>query len=118
MRFNTVKFWRMEFRKVLKSWKWWMASGTFSKIMTPNTCLDWPHNNLKTTTFKSSQSPDMNPLEHLWEHLKHCLKRYLTPPKGVHELWDRVAEEWDEISPEVCQNLIESMPSQIQAVYY
>ena len=33
--------------------KWWMASGTFSKIMTPNTCLDWLHSGLRTTTFKS-----------------------------------------------------------------
>jgi len=63
-----------------------------------------------------SQSPDMNPLEHLWDHLKRQLRKYPTPPKGVHELWDRVAEEWDEIPPEVCQNLIESMPRWIQAV--
>lgn len=63
-----------------------------------------------------SQSPDMNPLEHLWDHLKRQLRKYPTPPKGVHELWDRVAEEWDEIPPEVCQNLIESMPRRIQAV--
>ena len=63
-----------------------------------------------------AQSRDMNPIEHLWEHLKRCLKEYPTPPKGVHELWDRLAEEWGEIPPEVCQNLIESMPRWIQAV--
>jgi len=63
-----------------------------------------------------SQSPDMNPLEHLWDHLKCQLRKYPTAPKGVHELWNRVAEEWDEIPPEVCQNLIESMPRWIQAV--
>jgi len=34
----------------------------------------------------------------------------------VHELWDRVAEEWNAIEPEVCQNLIESMPRRIEAV--
>jgi hypothetical protein len=49
-----------------------------------------------------SQSPDMNPIEHLWDHLKHQLKQYPTPPKGVHELWDRLAEEWSKIPPEVC----------------
>ena len=58
----------------------------------------------------------MNPIEHLWEHLKCRLKQHPTPPKGVHELWDNVAEEWDGIPPEVCQNLIESMPRRIQAV--
>ena len=48
--------------------------------------------------------------------LKKALNRYPTPPKGVHELWDRVVEEWNEITPETCQNLIESMPRRIQAV--
>ena len=67
--------------------------------------LDWP-----------AQSPDLNPIEHLWEHLKRRLQQYDNPPKGVHELWDRVAEEWNEIPPEVCQTLIESMPRRIEAV--
>ena len=67
--------------------------------------LDWP-----------AQSPDLNTIEHLWEHLKHQLQQYDTPPKGVHKLWDRVVEEWNEIPPEVCQRLIESMPRRIEAV--
>ena len=67
--------------------------------------LEWP-----------AQSPDLNPIEHLWHHLKSQLQLYDTPPKGVHQLWKRVEKEWNEISPEVCQNLIESMPRRIQAV--
>ena len=67
--------------------------------------LSWP-----------AQSPDLNPIEHLWEHLKRRLWKYSDPPKGVHELWDRLVDEWNGISPEVCQNLIESMPRCIQAV--
>ena len=63
-----------------------------------------------------AQSPDLNPIEHLWHHPKCQLQQYNTPAKGVHELWERVVEEWNEIGPEVCQNLIESMPRRIQAV--
>ena len=63
----------------------------------------------------AAQSPDLNPIEHLWQHLKAKLQQYDTPPKGVHELWDRVAKEWTEIPPETCQKLIESMPRRIQA---
>jgi transposase len=63
-----------------------------------------------------AQSPDLNPIEHLWEHVKRQLRKYETSPKGAHELWSRLVDEWNEIPPEVCQNLIESMPRRIQAV--
>jgi len=32
------------------------------------------------------------------------------------ELWERVEAEWDKIPPEVCQNLIESMPRRVEVV--
>ena len=63
-----------------------------------------------------SQSADINPIEHLWVHLKRALQKYPTSPKGVHELWDRVEVEWNEITTETCQNFIESMPRRIKAV--
>ena len=67
--------------------------------------IDWP-----------AQFPDLNPIEHLWSYIKHKLQGYEVPPKGVHELWERVVKEWNQIPPEVCQNLIESMPRRIGAV--
>ena len=57
-----------------------------------------------------AQSPDLNPIEHLWVHLKRALQYYSTSPKGVHELWERVEEEWNGISAETCQRLIERYP--------
>lgn len=66
------------------------------------TVMDWP-----------AQSPDLNPIEHLWEHIKHQLNTWDMPPKGVHELWERAAGEWNEIEAEVCQNLISSLPRRI-----
>ena len=67
--------------------------------------MDWP-----------AQSPDINPIEHLWHHLKRRLAEYEIPPKGILELWDRVEEEWNKIPSKVCQNLIESMPRHVEAV--
>ena len=58
----------------------------------------------------SAQSPDLNLIEHPWNHLKKQLQRYPSPPKKVWELWERVEVEWPTIEPEECQKLIESMP--------
>jgi DDE superfamily endonuclease/Transposase len=67
--------------------------------------LEWP-----------PQSPDLNPIEHLWSHLKRRLNTYDSPPKGMLELWDRVESEWNKIDSAVCIRLIESMPRRIEAV--
>ncbi|KAI1003516.1 hypothetical protein K3495_g4694 [Podosphaera aphanis] len=68
-------------------------------------CLDRP-----------AQSPDLNPIEHLWEELKRRLGTYHEPPKGVGELWQRVLREWALIPTSICRKLIESMPRRIEAV--
>lgn len=62
-----------------------------------------------------AQSPDLNPIEHLWSHLKRKLACHKTTTRGAHELWDRVAADWLEISLETCQTLIASMPRRIEA---
>jgi len=63
-----------------------------------------------------AQSPDLNPIEHLWDHLKRKLSDHEVAPRGMLELWERVEEEWNKIDAEVCQNLIESMPGRVAAV--
>ena len=63
-----------------------------------------------------AQSPDLNPIEHLWDHLKRRLGEYERPPVGMMELWDQVEKEWGKIEAGVCQNLIESMPRRVAAV--
>ena len=68
--------------------------------------MDWP-----------AQSPDLNPIEHLWVHLKKKLSAYPTPPNGINELWERTQQEWEAIEPAVVQNLIESMPRRVEEVY-
>ena len=69
------------------------------------TVMKWP-----------AQSPDLNPIEHLWWHLKRRLDEYEIPPTSQHELWERCEAEWEKIPKEVCQNLIESMPRRVAAV--
>ena len=67
--------------------------------------LDWP-----------SQSPDLNPIEHLWRRLKQQLAGYPTEARSIDELWERVETEWEKIPTQVCVDLIESMPRRVAAV--
>ena len=67
--------------------------------------LDWP-----------AQSPDLNPIEHLWFHLKRRLGAYQDALKSMLELWERVQEEWEKIPKETCLELIRSMPRRVAAV--
>ena len=62
------------------------------------------------------QSPDLNPIEHLWGVLTRKLAAYERPPTSMKELWERVQVEWEAISEQECQKLVESMPARIHAV--
>ena len=44
--------------------------------------LDWP-----------AQSPDLNPIEHLWVYLKKRLSDYESMPTSIHELWIQLEKE-------------------------
>lgn len=67
--------------------------------------LEWP-----------PQSPNLNPIEHLWFGLKRRLQSYQEESKSMYELWERVQETWNSIPVEKCVNVIESMPRRINAV--
>ena len=67
--------------------------------------MEWP-----------AQSPDINPIEHLWGTLKSKLHTYEEHPKGVWGLWERLCAEWNNIDKKECQTLIESMPRRLEAV--
>lgn len=65
--------------------------------------MEWP-----------AQSPDLNPIEHLWRILKNRIGDY--KPKNKDQLWEKVKSEWYSIDPLVCANLVNSMPHRCIAV--
>ena len=65
--------------------------------------LDWP-----------SQSPDLNPIEHLWEVLERQMKG--RKPSNKDALFAKIKEEWSKIPLDVLVNLVDSMPRRCAAV--
>ena len=63
-----------------------------------------------------AQSPDLNPIEHLWHHLKIRLSSYEHKATSIDQLWKRCDEEWNKFSAETCLKYYESMPARVQAV--
>lgn len=61
-----------------------------------------------------SQSPDLNPIEHLWEMLDRQVRKHTYSNKAA--LFKSLKEEWDKIPPACINRLIESMPHRCTAV--
>ena len=64
----------------------------------------------------SAQSPDLNPIEHVWQNFKRALNMPTMPPSGMADLWERIVEEWNAIPATAIRELISSMPARCQAV--
>ncbi len=69
------------------------------------TRLQWP-----------SQSPDLNPIEHLWDEVQRRLRALTGNVKSQSELWDRLQEVWRTVPPDVTLKLVQSMPARIAEV--
>jgi len=61
-----------------------------------------------------AQSPDMNPIEHLWSELERRLT--YRKPSSKSDLVKMLLDEWDKITPEVTKNLVESMGRRTSAL--
>ncbi|CAH2108158.1 unnamed protein product [Euphydryas editha] len=60
------------------------------------------------------QSPDMNPIEHLWRILENSIRG--RQASNLAEFIDILQKAWEEISPAMTKNLVDSMPRRLQAV--
>lgn len=61
-------------------------------------------------------SPDLNPIENVWNLLKHNLNSRSPRPDGKAEMARAIEEEWGNIAPEDILGFIDSMPARIEAV--
>jgi transposase len=67
--------------------------------------LNWP-----------SQSPDLNPIEHLWNEADRRLRNLRNPPTSAEDLWGKLQGVWNKIEPDFCDKLVKTMPQRMKDV--
>ncbi len=79
---------------------------------------DWflEHENEFTLLKWPPQSPDLNPIEHLWDVVEREIRIMDVQPTNLQQLHVAIMSIWTKISKECFQNLVESMPRRIKAV--
>ncbi|GBC12833.2 IS630 family transposase [Rhizophagus irregularis DAOM 181602=DAOM 197198] len=85
-------------------------------IHTARVVKSWEEENEVNSLPWPAQSPDLNPIEHLWDELERQVRAHKPLPKNRENLWEILQEEWSNIEADKYQNLISSMPHRISAV--
>ena len=62
------------------------------------------------------QSPDLNPIEHIWDELERNVRSRKENPKNINELEAFLQESWSRIFNSVYQKLVGSMENWVKAV--
>jgi len=81
---------------------------------TAKTVKTWLENHNIPTLRWVSSSPDLSPIESLWHKMKKELRQ--NPARTVNELKVKLQQIWDNIEPEECAKLVDTMPNRIKAV--
>jgi transposase len=83
---------------------------------TAKSTVKWKESKLIDSLEWPSQSPDLNPIEHLWDELERRIRRDKVKPKNKAELFAALEREWGRIHSNVIDNLVNSMPRRVKAV--
>ena len=64
----------------------------------------------------SALSPDLNPIEHVWDELGRRVRRRVNPPESIDQLQRALADEWNNIPQAFFMRLIGYMRRKCLAV--
>ncbi|GBN42100.1 hypothetical protein AVEN_209179-1 [Araneus ventricosus] len=67
--------------------------------------MSWPPN-----------SPDLNPMEHMWDVMERQLRAQTPPCPNISTLRDLFLDIWYNLSPVMYQKLVATMPRRVAAV--
>uniref|UniRef100_A0A8P4K6M0 Transposable element Tc1 transposase n=1 Tax=Dicentrarchus labrax TaxID=13489 RepID=A0A8P4K6M0_DICLA len=74
------------------------------------------HNNEFKVLTWPPDSPDLNPMEHLWDVLDKQVRSMEAPPNNLQDLKDLLLTSWCQIPQHTFRGLVESMPQRVTAV--
>lgn len=72
------------------------------------------NNNIKCIRWWPPNSPDLNPIEHIWAYIKNKLRKKII--RTIKELEENIKNIWENIPYSIIYNLICSMPQRIEQV--
>uniref|UniRef100_A0A3B1IKH7 Tc1-like transposase DDE domain-containing protein n=1 Tax=Astyanax mexicanus TaxID=7994 RepID=A0A3B1IKH7_ASTMX len=68
--------------------------------------MEWP----------CTSSPDLNPIENLWDQLSRLVEARNSAPQNLNDLRAALQEEWDAMPQQTISRLVNSMRRRCQAV--
>lgn len=74
----------------------------------------WLIHNCPNVVQTPAQSPDLNVIEHLWKELARRV--YQKKLNTINDLKAALLEEWNHVDPEVCEDLVKSIPMRLHCV--
>lgn len=63
-----------------------------------------------------ARSPDLNPIEHIWDNLKRRVRARVPAPTTLGELKTAAVEEWHNIPQSDIQDIMDGLPNRLQEV--
>ena len=65
---------------------------------------------------RPSRSPDLNPIEHIWDEIGCRVRQQVNPPQTLGDLECAIVEQWRHLPQAVFTNLLRSMRRRCVAV--
>lgn len=63
-----------------------------------------------------SRSPDLNPIEHVWDAIGQKINTRPHPAESIAQLRNWILQEWGNLAQEYLDNLVASLPRRVRAV--